>query len=89
MAEYVTEEEARQRSGMAFFERDGRLGRVQALVEGMSARTFRDEVWVSALDEGADLVRDGRIFGLRVVVSSFVLPGVVMVWSYSEGEFRE
>ena len=87
-SEWMTQEEVRQRSGMAFFEEGDRLERVRALVDRMRARTMRDEVWVSALDDGVEAVRAGRIFGMRVVVTSRLAPGEVRVWSYGEGEFH-
>lgn len=84
-SEWITPEEARQRSGMSFFEAEGRLERLQDLVARLRQRTDRDEVWVSALDPGSHHVQDGRIFGMRVIVTSAVDPGEIRVWSYVGG----
>lgn len=86
MVEYMTAEELKQRSGMEFFEAEGRLDRLLFLV-GSVMSTSRDEVWVSALDAGSEHVVGGRILGMRVVVTATVPAGEIRLWSDSGKEF--
>lgn len=86
MVEYMTQEQARQRSGMAFFEAEGRLDRLLFLA-GSVMSTSRDEVWVSALDAGSEHVVGGRILGMPVCVTFTMPAGEMWMWSDSRKEF--
>jgi len=93
MVEYMTQEEIRQRSGMAFFEAEGRLERVQRLMRDLGRvglSTIEDEVWVSAHARGSGSVHGGSVFGMRVIVTHALPEGEVALWSGClKGFFRD
>ncbi len=80
MAERLTQEEMRQREGMAFFEAEGRLERVMNLISS-HVSSVDDEIWVSAHDRGAGAVVGATLFGARVIVTASIPAGRIRLWS--------